>query len=111
MSRGSLVRWFRANNSFYEVVIFADEDNRIELINRAGDVMLTYDSSLNVLDSNKNKIGKIGIQTVAGQSIWVFNSDVEVDKVIYGLDTGLAESHLNLEVEVSKWYIQTYLKD
>lgn len=108
MNEGSVVRWFKLGNDIYQHLIFCNEDDRIELQKNDGEVILTFDFSMNVFDADKKHIGKIGIKTLERFDYWVFETD-DGAKNIVGGNTWKVESHIDLEVEVSKWYLKQYV--
>lgn len=108
MNEGAVVRWFKLGNDIYQHLIFCNEDDRIELRKNDGEVILTFDSSMNVFDADKKHIGKIGIKTLERFDYWVFETD-DGAKNIVGGPVWKVESHIDLEVDVSKWYLKQYV--
>lgn len=103
---GITIRCFDFKDQSYMHQIFCDEDDRIELIDHSGTTLLTFDASMRVYDKNKVLIGHIKMEDKDNVRCWCFVPSGQ-KTVIWGDSVRFAESHIDLEVDVSKWYLSS----
>lgn len=107
---GVPIRYFCLNNEIYIHQIFSSEDDRVELVDDSGTMILTFDATMRVFNHDKVQIGHIQMEERDGFCCWCFvpcNVPYDQKTIIWGGSVRLVESHIDLEVEVSKWYLQT----
>jgi hypothetical protein len=103
---GTIIRNFIHNQHVYTHKIFCYEDDRVELIDESGLTLLTFDASMRIYDNDQVLIGHIKIKDKDNVRRWCFVPSGQ-KIVIWGDSVRFAESHIDLEVDVSKWYLTT----
>ena len=108
------IRYFeQSKNDYYHMMGL--EDDEIYLVNKNGDIIITYDSWGNVIHNNKN-IGKFALNR---ESCWVFLKSEQLLSIDVGLlelpigpsINGPAEGLLDYEVQFSKLFIEQNIQD
>jgi hypothetical protein len=103
----SHVATFRHGDTVYEHSIFIADDDRVECVDRQGNIILTYDADCNAYvgskkEKKRQRLGKFGMR----EHFWYFVPEGEPDRVI---DLEVRDV-LRGEVTITKMYLDGEFK-